>query len=200
MGVCLFLLRVVNGAVPATGGRHAGVAQCAIRPDNAEPDAPVFRRLSRLVLFKKDLAAAGIPYRDAHGRYADFHALRHTTNTNLARAGVGERIRMAVMRHSDARLTATTYTDASQLPTTDALTRQPSILQQGVPPSAQLRAQRSVPEGLFESQRVATAVTVPSAETAINQGICREKSRAVAKGPGGEMVGATGFEPVTSTV
>src|SRR5262249_25832325 len=59
-----------------------------IRPDLATdlraglrgkaPDAPVFRLTSRTAdLMERDLAAAGIPYRDAAGRVADFHALRH---------------------------------------------------------------------------------------------------------------------------
>ncbi len=35
-----------------------------------------------------DLAEAGVPYVDANGLFADFHALRHTYITNLARNGV----------------------------------------------------------------------------------------------------------------
>ena len=41
-----------------------------------------------MVQFRKDLAAAGISYLDAQGKRADFHALRHTLATNLARCGV----------------------------------------------------------------------------------------------------------------
>lgn len=39
-------------------------------------------------MLRADLGAAGIPYRDPSGRVADFHALRHTFITNLARGGV----------------------------------------------------------------------------------------------------------------
>ena len=39
-------------------------------------------------MMKADLEAAGIPYVDAHGLYADFHALRHTFITNMMKSGV----------------------------------------------------------------------------------------------------------------
>jgi integrase len=63
-----------------------------------------------------DLAACGIKGVDEHGRHLDFHALRHTFATMLARAGVSPRVAMELMRHSDMRLTAKTYTDAMSLP------------------------------------------------------------------------------------
>ncbi len=71
--------------------------------------------------FYNDLKAAGIPAKDSLGRVADFHALRHTLATNLARSGVSIRTAMEVMRHSDSRLTTKTYTDASLLPTAQAI-------------------------------------------------------------------------------
>ena len=71
--------------------------------------------------FRLDLAAAGIQYIDTEGRFADFHALRMTYFTLLALAGVAERMRMELNRHSDARLTAHTYTDASMLPLSAAV-------------------------------------------------------------------------------
>ncbi len=71
--------------------------------------------------FYRDLAAAGITRLDAQKRRVDFHALRHTLATNLGRGGVSIRTAMEVMRHSDARLTTKTYTDASALPTAQAL-------------------------------------------------------------------------------
>lgn len=57
---------------------------------------------------RKDLTACGIPYLDELGRRVDFHALRHTFNTMLQRAGVPPRIIMELMRHSDLRLSSTT--------------------------------------------------------------------------------------------
>lgn len=62
-------------------------------------------------IFRRDLRAAGIPYRDALGRYADFHALRHSANTMLGVAGIPPKLRQLFMRHSDIRLTTATYDD-----------------------------------------------------------------------------------------
>jgi len=45
--------------------------------------------------------------------------------TNLGRVGVSIRTAMDVMRHSDARLTTKTYTDATLLPTAEAVERLP---------------------------------------------------------------------------
>ena len=77
---------------------------------------------------KAHLKAAGIPFLDAKGRRVDFHSLRHTLNTNLALAGIAPRVAMEIMRHSDMRLTAKTYTDAGLLPIVDAVVELPSLL------------------------------------------------------------------------
>ncbi len=79
---------------------------------NVPPDAPLFdidwRNLLRA--FNLDLAAAGIPKRDAQGRTVDVHSLRHTFATLLARNGVSPGVAQKLMRHSDIRLTMNTYT------------------------------------------------------------------------------------------
>src|SRR5690606_37258250 len=49
-------------------------------------------------------------YCDSQGRYADFHANRHTFITNLGRAGVSPKIAQTLARHSDIRLTMNVYT------------------------------------------------------------------------------------------
>jgi len=72
-------------------------------------------------VFKADLAAAEIAEKDAQKRIVDFHCLRHTLATNLGRSGVSVQTAMQVMRHSDIRLTTKTYTDASLLPTAEAI-------------------------------------------------------------------------------
>lgn len=64
-------------------------------------------------IFRRDLRAAGIAYRDDLGRYADFHALRHSANTMLGMAGIPPKLRQLFMRHSDIRLTTATYDDDS---------------------------------------------------------------------------------------
>lgn len=77
-------------------------------------DAPVFARFWKAVnLLKVDLAAAGIPYVDAAGDYADCHALRHTFITRLGRAGIPVKAMQVLARHSDPRLTIGRYAHAS---------------------------------------------------------------------------------------
>lgn len=61
-------------------------------------------------MIKADLNTAGVPYKDANDRYADFHALRHTFISNLARAGVHPRNAQVLARHSTIDLTMNVYT------------------------------------------------------------------------------------------
>jgi hypothetical protein len=61
-------------------------------------------------MLRADLAEVGIPYVDQTERYADFHALRHTTGTWLAANGVHPKVAQAIMRHSDINLTMARYT------------------------------------------------------------------------------------------
>lgn len=76
-----------------------------------EPGKPVWRKPHNAcrAWLKKDLAAAGVPYKDAHGAYADFHATRHTFVTMLNRAGVPLATAMSLARHSDPKLTTAVY-------------------------------------------------------------------------------------------
>ena len=59
----------------------------------------------------KDLAAAGLPKKDARDRVLDFHALRMTYITHLRLAGVSLDMAKRLARHSDVRLTEDIYTD-----------------------------------------------------------------------------------------
>ncbi|MGB2821928.1 MAG: site-specific integrase, partial [Phycisphaerae bacterium] len=87
------------------------------------PDTPLFdidwRNLLRT--FNLDLAAAGIPKRDAQGRTVDVHSLRHTFATLLARNGVSPGVAQRLMRHSDIRLTMNTYTHLDLADTASAV-------------------------------------------------------------------------------
>lgn len=97
-----------------------------LRPADASEGAPVFPKLvPKMTTFRRHLAKAKIAEKDGQGRVVVFHCLRHTLGTNLARAGVAPVVAMQIMRHSDPRLTMKTYTDASQLPTADAMERLP---------------------------------------------------------------------------
>lgn len=61
-------------------------------------------------MIRIDLTAADIEYEDDRGRVVDFHALRHTFITNLARASVHPRNAQALARHSTIDLTMNAYT------------------------------------------------------------------------------------------
>ena len=121
------------------------------------PMGVVFRGLvPRMTAFRKDLDAAGIAYADAKGEYADFHSLRKTFGTMLTLAGVPQRVVMELMRHSDMRLTAETYTDAGMLPTDATVASLPSL--NAAIPAPQLAPQSLVParpalsNGVHESE------------------------------------------------
>jgi len=62
------------------------------------------------VMLKEDLAVAKIPYIDDAGRYADFHALRHSTGSLLAASGAHPKVVQSIMRHSDINMTMSRYT------------------------------------------------------------------------------------------
>ena len=60
-------------------------------------------------MLKADLAEAGIPY-EQDGQVFDFHALRAQYATLLGKQGVNLQTAQALLRHSDPKLTARTYT------------------------------------------------------------------------------------------
>jgi site-specific recombinase XerD len=63
-------------------------------------------------MLRADLAAADppIPYRDAQGRVLDFHSLRVSYATNLARAGVPLAVAQRLLDHSSPAITSKFYT------------------------------------------------------------------------------------------
>lgn len=74
-----------------------------------------YERAAELVA--ADLAACDppIPYRDARGRYADFHALRRTYIRKLRDAGVSVEDARKLARHSTVNLTLEVYRDEAEL-------------------------------------------------------------------------------------
>ena len=56
-------------------------------------------------MLRRDLEAAGIPYRDASGLVFDFHSLRCEMATLADAAGVSPRVVQKMMRHSTLELT-----------------------------------------------------------------------------------------------
>lgn len=74
------------------------------------PTAAVFHVPKNLPeLLRKDAAWAEIPVVDDEGRRLDFHSLRATYATLLARAGVPMQIARRMIRHVDPKLTARHY-------------------------------------------------------------------------------------------
>ena len=93
----------------------------------AQGEPLVFTSVPRIERFYRDLKKAGISPQDTFGRKAVFHSLRHTFGTNLARGGVASRVAMALMRHSDRRLTDKIYTDENLLGTWAAFDSLPNF-------------------------------------------------------------------------
>jgi integrase len=149
--------------------------------------------------FKMDLKAAGILFLNAAGQRADFHSLRHTLATNLARAGTAPRVAMEIMRHSDMRLTAKTYTDAGLLPVADAVLKLP-FLSKPKDTSTQIGTQDLFREGHDLSATGTTVAGIPLLDLSGNEQLGREKESPVQTGQNLEMVRGTGFEPVTFRV
>jgi len=94
-------------------------------------------------MIRVDLTAADIDYEDAHGRVADFHALRHTFISNLARAGVHPRNAQALARHSTIDLTMNVYTHVAITDLASDIRKLP-----GVPGSPQQRGELHHPPRL----------------------------------------------------
>ena len=78
-------------------------------------------------MLRADLKDAGIPYEDEAGRVFDFHALRHTFITNLARGGVHPKQAQDLARHSDINLTLSRYSHTVLTDRAAALTALPDL-------------------------------------------------------------------------
>lgn len=119
-----------------------------------DPSQPLFRVPSALdKILNHDLAAAGIPKRDARNRVVDVHAMRHTFGTYLSRAGVPLRTAQAAMRHSDPRLTANVYTDPQLLDVAAAVNSLPTLHATNAPKGAScnVAARKLELEGRFST-------------------------------------------------
>jgi integrase/recombinase XerC len=82
----------------------------AAKPTAALPSARVFRVVPSIRRFHDDLKAAKVNNDGLDGRKLDFHALRATFATRLARAGVAPQIAKRLLRHSDVKVTMQHYT------------------------------------------------------------------------------------------
>ena len=127
--------------------------------EEAAPVDLVFKRFPRIERFRRDLKLAGIPDMDELGRHSDFHSLRKTVGTNLAKAGVTRREVMDFMRLSDGRLADEIYTDINQLDTGAAVEVLPDYTA-SVRPASPIASLETDAEG----QGVSPAVTMTSGE------------------------------------
>ena len=166
----------------------------ALKPAGATSGDLVFNGLvPRSKRFNAHLTAAGIPKRDAQGQVADFHSLRHTFCTSLHCSGASEREAQELMRHSDPRLTAGTYTDTKRLGLRAAVGKLSLKASQG---DSQIDLQKIGGGGRFVSLPVANGSLQDPHETLVNTG---GKSLPVTHchivSMNGGMVRAAGFEP-----
>ncbi|MEE9369369.1 MAG: site-specific integrase [Pontiella sp.] len=84
-------------------------------------------RVPHIDTFKEDLKKAGIEYQNARKERADFHSLRHTFCTRLARTGIAPQAAKELMRHSDIKMTTQIYTDVGQLEIDSMISKLPSL-------------------------------------------------------------------------
>ena len=87
-----------------------------------------------------DLKRAGIPYKDATGRFFVFHALRHQFISRLALSGVSVKAAQTLARHSTVTLTMDRYAHAGLKDTAKALDRLPGLPGTTASPHAAVQA------------------------------------------------------------
>lgn len=68
-----------------------------------------------------------LKYKDSHGRFADFHSLRHTFITNLCKADISPKTAQTLARHSDIRLTMNVYSHVDEQEQADAIGKLPGL-------------------------------------------------------------------------
>jgi site-specific recombinase XerC len=78
-------------------------------------------------MLRLDLADAGIAAEDSEGLVVDFHALRTTFITGIARAGIAPAVVQKLARHSDVNLTLGTYTRLQMTDLAGAVDKLPTI-------------------------------------------------------------------------
>ena len=92
--------------------RRAFAAELKAWFDGRDASGPMFTmpHLDSVArMLRRDEKAAGIEYKDAQGRVADFHALRHTFCTRLARSGVQPARMRLLARHANIQMTMDYY-------------------------------------------------------------------------------------------
>lgn len=147
--------------------------------------------------FRRHLKEAGIPVIDETGRKLDFHSLRYTFATRLAKKGVSQRLAQELMRHSDPKLTANLYTDVNQLPTFGAV----NSLDWFEGEEAKTCGSQIGPQNAVSASQKLSCTGKDVAPKRSLQSIGNEILRLQLSlfDTKGQMVGLAGFEPTTST-
>ena len=125
--------------VQASFSKHRREDVLPIRRDLAEALAAFLaEKAMDAVLFKVpekaskmlqvDLKAAWIPYQDEQGRFIDFHGLRHSFISRLARSGIMPAVAKDLARHSTITLTMDHYTHTEIDDRRNALNSVPTIV------------------------------------------------------------------------
>jgi integrase len=91
-------------------------------------------------MLRIDLEAAGIPYRDAEWRVADFHALRHSFISVMAQSGIHPKLAQSLARHSTITLTMDRYAHVQLYDQAAAVAALPSVLPRRGPIAERLLA------------------------------------------------------------
>lgn len=149
--------------------------------------------MPRIERFRKHLALANIPYEDARGKFADFHALRVTFITRMVQSGAPPMVVKEVARHSDFRQTMG-YMDSATFPVAKAVREQLPARR------TQIGSQKLVQACPNESTPVLEEAQCDTLQSALNEEIvpdCPTLSKFV---QAAVMVRGTGFEPVTPTM
>ncbi len=98
-------------------------------------------------ILRQDIEAAGLVYKDADGLFADFHALRHTYITNLARHGVPLTTAQKLARHSTPVLTAARYTHIDLNDQSKEVQKLPALLGRSLGRTMGTNGQKAAPDG-----------------------------------------------------
>jgi len=110
-----------------------------------------------------------LKYRDAAGRVADFHALRHTYISRLVRSGANIKVAQELARHSTPTLTLGRYAHVQLVDQTQALDALPAIEGTAIArgkPLAQLPCEHLVPTS-YPQVSAATQSSKPVLTTAL---------------------------------
>lgn len=120
---------------------------------------------------------------DEDGRTADFHALRHTYITNLARSGIHPKIAQALARHCTIALTMNRYTHTVLTEQADAVNALPDLQvpsQSRQETSAVAMGADNQPEHVVPNVLPNPCISVPSAASRCSE---KEVGAGNAKGP-----------------